>query len=60
MGRVTFTPRTVGDGSPLRVHGRIVAGDSMDKLCREKAKKPGWTPEQVYQEYVDEMARSAA
>ena len=28
----------------------------MDKLCREKAKARGWTAEQVYQEYVDEMA----
>ncbi|PYM95494.1 MAG: short-chain dehydrogenase [Candidatus Rokuibacteriota bacterium] len=27
-----------------------------DKLCREKARKRGWTPERVYQEYVDEMA----
>jgi len=38
------------------LHPGIVAGDRMDKLCREKAKKRGWTPEQVYQEYVDEMA----
>jgi 3-oxoacyl-[acyl-carrier protein] reductase len=28
----------------------------MDKLCREKAKKRGWTPAQVYEEYVNEMA----
>ena len=28
----------------------------MDKLCREKAAKRGWTSEQVYQEYVNEMA----
>jgi 3-oxoacyl-[acyl-carrier protein] reductase len=34
----------------------IVAGDRMDRLCREKAKKRGWTPEQVYEEYVQEMA----
>lgn len=34
----------------------IVSGDRMDKLCREKARKRGWTPEQVYQEYVTEMA----
>jgi 3-oxoacyl-[acyl-carrier protein] reductase len=34
----------------------IVAGDRMDRLCREKARKRGWTPEQVYQEYVNEMA----
>ena len=38
------------------LHPGIVAGDRMDKLCREKAKKRGRTPEQVYQEYVDEMA----
>ncbi len=38
------------------LHPGIVAGDRMDKLCREKARKRGWTPEQVYQEYVDEMA----
>ena len=34
----------------------IVAGERMDRLCREKAKKRGWTPEQVYDEYVQEMA----
>lgn len=34
----------------------IISGDRMDKLCREKARKRGWTPEQVYQEYVNEMA----
>ena len=38
------------------LHPGIVAGDRMDKLCREKANKRGWTPEQVQQEYVDEMA----
>src|SRR5262249_55277533 len=38
------------------LHPGIVGGDRMDKLCREKAKKRGWKPEQVYQEYVDEMA----
>jgi 3-oxoacyl-[acyl-carrier protein] reductase len=38
------------------VHPGIVAGDRMEKLCREKARRRGWTPEQVYQEYVDEMA----
>ena len=38
------------------LHPGIVAGDRMDKLCREKAKKRGSSPEQVYQEYVDEMA----
>ena len=34
----------------------IVAGDRMDRLCREKARKRGWTFEQVYEEYVKEMA----
>ena len=38
------------------VHPGIVAGDRMDRLCREKARKRGWTPEQVYDEYVQEMA----
>jgi 3-oxoacyl-[acyl-carrier protein] reductase len=38
------------------LHPGIVAGDRMDKLCREKARKRGWTPEQVHQEYVNEMA----
>jgi 3-oxoacyl-[acyl-carrier protein] reductase len=38
------------------LHPGIVAGDRMDKLCREKAKKRGWTPEQVHEEYVNEMA----
>ncbi len=34
----------------------IVHTPRMDKLCEEKAKKRGWTREQVYQEYVDDMA----
>jgi len=34
----------------------IVAGERMDRLCREKARKRGWTPEQVHAEYVREMA----
>jgi NAD(P)-dependent dehydrogenase (short-subunit alcohol dehydrogenase family) len=38
------------------LHPGIVAGDRMDRLCREKARKRSWTPERVYQEYVDEMA----
>jgi len=38
------------------LHPGIVGGDRMDRLCREKARKRGWTPEQVYQEYVSEMA----
>jgi len=38
------------------LHPGIVAGDRMDRLVREKAKKRGWTPERVHQEYVGEMA----
>jgi NAD(P)-dependent dehydrogenase (short-subunit alcohol dehydrogenase family) len=34
----------------------IVGGERMDRLCREKAKKRGWTERQVYDEYVQEMA----
>ncbi len=34
----------------------IVGGDRMARLCREKAKKRGWTPQQVHAEYVAEMA----
>jgi len=38
------------------VHPGIVGGDRMDRLCREKARKRGWTYEQVYEEYLQEMA----
>jgi NAD(P)-dependent dehydrogenase (short-subunit alcohol dehydrogenase family) len=38
------------------LHPGIVAGERMNKLCREKARKRGWTAEQVYREYEDEMA----
>jgi NAD(P)-dependent dehydrogenase (short-subunit alcohol dehydrogenase family) len=38
------------------VHPGIVDGPRMQRLCREKAKARGWTPEQVYEEYVQEMA----
>jgi NAD(P)-dependent dehydrogenase (short-subunit alcohol dehydrogenase family) len=38
------------------LHPGIVGGDRMDKLCREKARRRGSTPEQVYREYVEEMA----
>ena len=34
----------------------IVGGDRMDRLVREKARKRGWAPERVYDEYVQEMA----
>lgn len=34
----------------------IVHTPRMEKLCREKAKVRGWTYEQVYAEYVQEMA----
>ena len=38
------------------VHPGIVDGPRMQRLCQEKARKRGWTPEQVYEEYVQEMA----
>ena len=38
------------------LHPVIVDGPRMDRLCREKARKRGWTPEQVREEYVQEMA----
>jgi 3-oxoacyl-[acyl-carrier protein] reductase len=38
------------------LHPGIVAGDRMDRLCRDKARTRGWTPEQVHDEYVQEMA----
>jgi 3-oxoacyl-[acyl-carrier protein] reductase len=34
----------------------IVQTPRMDKLCEEKAKKRGWTFDEVYQEYVEDMA----
>jgi 3-oxoacyl-[acyl-carrier protein] reductase len=34
----------------------IVGGDRMDRLCREKARKRGWTSQQVHDEYLQEMA----
>jgi NAD(P)-dependent dehydrogenase (short-subunit alcohol dehydrogenase family) len=56
-----FTRTVALEAGPYNInvnalHPGIVGGDRMDKLCREKAKKRGWTPEQVYQEYVGEMA----
>ena len=56
-----FTRTVALEAGPYNInvnalHPGIVGGDRMDKLCHEKAKKRGWTPEQVYQEYVDEMA----
>jgi NAD(P)-dependent dehydrogenase (short-subunit alcohol dehydrogenase family) len=38
------------------LHPGIVDGPRMDRLCREKARKRGWTPEQIREEYVQEMA----
>jgi NAD(P)-dependent dehydrogenase (short-subunit alcohol dehydrogenase family) len=38
------------------LHPGIVDGDRMDRLCRDKARTRGWTPEQVREEYVQEMA----
>ena len=56
-----FTRTVALEAGPYNInvnalHPGIVGGDRMDKLCREKAKQRGWTPEQVYQEYLDEMA----
>ncbi len=34
----------------------IVETPRMQKLCEEKARVRGWTKEQIYQEYVEEMA----
>ena len=34
----------------------VVDGPRMQKICAEKAKKWGWTPEQVYKKYCEEMA----
>jgi len=56
-----FTRTVALEAGPFNVNVNCVApgivkGDRMDKLCREKARKRGWTPEQVYQEYVNEMA----
>jgi 3-oxoacyl-[acyl-carrier protein] reductase len=34
----------------------IVEGPRMNRLCETKAEKRGWTRQQVYQEYVDEVA----
>jgi len=38
------------------LHPGIVDGPRMDRLCRDKARKRGWTPEQVREEYLQEMA----
>jgi len=38
------------------LHPGIVGGDRMERLCREKALRRGSAPEQVHQEYVEEMA----
>ena len=38
------------------LHPGIVDGPRMDRLCQEKARKRGWTPERVRDEYVQEMA----
>jgi NAD(P)-dependent dehydrogenase (short-subunit alcohol dehydrogenase family) len=56
-----FTRTVALEAGPYNVnvnalHPGIVAGDRMDRLCQEKARKRNWTPERVRQEYVDEMA----
>jgi NAD(P)-dependent dehydrogenase (short-subunit alcohol dehydrogenase family) len=38
------------------VHPGIVAGDRMDRLCHEKARRRGSAPDEVYDEYIREMA----
>ena len=38
------------------LHPGIVGGGRMERLCREKALKRGCAPEEVYREYVEEMA----
>src|SRR5947209_12583365 len=38
------------------LHPGIVAGDRMDRLCREKPRARGSSPERVHDEYVQEMA----
>jgi 3-oxoacyl-[acyl-carrier protein] reductase len=56
-----FTRTVALEAGPYNVnvnalHPGIVAGDRMERLCRDKARKRGWTPEQVHEEYVQEMA----
>jgi 3-oxoacyl-[acyl-carrier protein] reductase len=56
-----FTRTVALEAGPYNVnvnalHPGIVGGPRMDRLCREKAAKRGWTPERVHQEYVEEMA----
>ena len=38
------------------LHPGIFAGERMARLCREKARKRGTTPEAIHEEYVAEMA----
>jgi NAD(P)-dependent dehydrogenase (short-subunit alcohol dehydrogenase family) len=38
------------------LHPGIVAGERMARLCREKARKRGTTPEAIHEEYVADMA----
>ena len=38
------------------LHPGIVAGDRMERLCREKARARGSSPERIHDEYVQEMA----
>ena len=38
------------------LHPGIVEGDRMEKLRQQKAKVRGWTPAQVHEEYVQDMA----
>ena len=38
------------------LHPGIVAGDRMERLCREKARARDSSPERIHDEYVEEMA----
>ncbi|HYB70616.1 MAG TPA: SDR family NAD(P)-dependent oxidoreductase [Candidatus Bathyarchaeia archaeon] len=56
-----FTRTVALEAGPYNInvnalHPGIVAGDRMARLCREKARKRGTTPEAIHEEYVAEMA----
>jgi NAD(P)-dependent dehydrogenase (short-subunit alcohol dehydrogenase family) len=56
-----FTRTVALEAGPYNVnvnalHPGIVAGGRMDRLCRDKARKRASTPEQIHEEYVNEMA----
>jgi len=56
-----FTRTVALEAGPYNVnvnalHPGIVAGDRMERLCREKARARGSSPERIHDEYVEEMA----